>query len=333
MISLARVTERNKRSKVMKEYGGYLPLELNIGKEHYTGDNVIRFNCARSAMGYIVKNNTFSKIYVPVYICKSVYEALKRYSVEIVSYHIDSAFSPIVESIDRDAIIIITNYYGIYHNLRDYVKKYGNVIFDNTQAFFEPPIDGAYNIYSCRKFFGVCDGAYLIGKEKGVVDLQQYIPLYGSYLYRVYDTSTNDMYEESLRNEEQLENSEICIMSKFSEKMLSSINYDNVKQKRLENYQILHNQFKNINELECEYDVTTVPMVYPLMVQDSGLREYLVKSNIYVPQWWKWVLEENVGNDFEQLLSKYLIPLPIDQRYDEKDMWDIIKIVNKYGIR
>lgn len=35
------------------------------------------------------------------------------------------------------------------------------IILDNTQSFFQKPISGIDTIYSCRKYFGVPDGAYL----------------------------------------------------------------------------------------------------------------------------------------------------------------------------
>lgn len=36
-----------------------------------------------------------------------------------------------------------------------------NLIVDNVQVFYTPPIKGLDTIYTCRKFFGVPDGAYL----------------------------------------------------------------------------------------------------------------------------------------------------------------------------
>lgn len=40
-------------------------------------------------------------------------------------------------------------------------EKYSNLIVDNVQAFYTPPIKGLDTIYTCRKFFGVPDEAYL----------------------------------------------------------------------------------------------------------------------------------------------------------------------------
>ena len=59
--------------------------------------------------------------------------------------------------------IVVVNFYGVFFPINDYCWiPTRSLIIDNTQAFYEPPRKGAYNVYSCRKFFGVSDGAYLI---------------------------------------------------------------------------------------------------------------------------------------------------------------------------
>lgn len=44
--------------------------------------------------------------------------------------------------------------------------KYGNVIVDQAQAYFDKPISGVDTIYTCRKFLGVPDGAFLYSDAK-----------------------------------------------------------------------------------------------------------------------------------------------------------------------
>ncbi|HJV74821.1 MAG TPA: hypothetical protein VJ654_11410, partial [Noviherbaspirillum sp.] len=51
-----------------------------------------------------------------------------------------------------------------------------------------------------------------------------------------------------------------------------------------------------------------------------GLREYLIKKRIFVPTYWKDVLELVSPSDLETHLVQELIPLPCDQRYGEKEM-------------
>lgn len=68
-------------------------------------------------------------------------------------------------------------------------------------------------------------------------------------------------------------------------------------------------------------------MVYPLLVRNKKLRQYLIGHKVYVSQWWKAVLQDPAGNAFEKKLSEYLLPLPVDQRYTKEDMLDIYHLV------
>lgn len=65
------------------EYGGYLPLELNIGYEYFSPKydmKIRRYNSARSAivMAAIDFSGMGGYVYLPVYLCDSVFYALKR---------------------------------------------------------------------------------------------------------------------------------------------------------------------------------------------------------------------------------------------------------------
>lgn len=59
--------------------------------------------------------------------------------------------------------LYLVNYYGQLTDDRilEYKGIYGNIIVDHTHAFFQRPLPGVDTLYSCRKFLGVSDGAYL----------------------------------------------------------------------------------------------------------------------------------------------------------------------------
>ena len=158
-----------------KSYGGYLPLELNNNGEYYTENNIVRLNSARSAIVLAAQLEKKTILFIPIYLCESVKKYLERYNISIVYYNISETFLPIIseEQVKQiysgNALILLINYYGILPEkiLSDIVRKYRNVIIDNTQAFFNSPIKDAYCVYSCRKFIGVSDGAYLVGGSIG----------------------------------------------------------------------------------------------------------------------------------------------------------------------
>lgn len=315
----------------MKEYGGYIPLELNYGKEFYFEYNPMRFNCARSALLHVLKSGKFKKVYLPYYLCESVKVAVERLDIQTEYYNINILLQPEINSIEKEAIILITNYFGVLANKESYTDKYDNVIFDNTQAFFQTPIfkEGVYNIYSLRKFVGVCDGAYLIGAHIEHSEYDEYIPQYADYLTGAIVFGTNQCYAQELENEKQLEQSPVLGISKLSSRIAKSVDYVYVQDKRKQNYEILKTRLSKYNQMNFEWSGEGCPMVYPFLYHDKKMRKKLVDNKIYVPQWWKHVLDIEEANRYERELSEFLLPLPIDQRYSCSDMEDLARIVNR----
>lgn len=318
------------------EYGGYLYID-SLGEEYYgTDDGVVhKLNAARYAILDAFADSKCCKLWLPVYMCHSVIEEVERTNISYCFYNIDSDFLPLLKQIRNDECILIANYYGLLSDEKynEILCRYKNVIFDNTQAFFKKPIlkNGIYNIYSPRKFFGVADGAYLISNHEidnshrnvGVSYVES------GYLFEALEIGTNFAYKNYLKNEERISQEGPKSMSKLTAHLLSNIDYLKVKEIRQKNFKIMHNALGRYNKLEFDIFNDCVPMVYPLLCEIRGeeIREQLIKNRVYVPQWWKWVLDASESNDFEKLLSSGVMPLPIDQRYKENDMADLINIV------
>lgn len=323
----------------MNEYGGYFPLEIKkcIGGGYF--DKIVNrceLNSARNAIKLAIREMQCREIFLPYYMCPSVYKACEDEEIQIFSYHIDSKLRPIIsnfmssELADEKACFLITNYFGLIpqEEFLRYCSEYKNLIIDNTQSFFTEPITDAYNVYSCRKFFGVSDGAYLIGKNAATILLEPECSyLHSLYLLKSLDKGTNEAYPDYLESEEIISKSVPAGMSKLTQSILSAIGYKEVVQKRRKNFEMLHFLLGDKNEFSFYYKKDMVPMVYPFLVSNSELRSYLITNKIYIPQWWKKCLDIKECNETEQRLSKYLLPLPIDQRYTEDDMKVIAKII------
>lgn len=329
-------------SHVYNEMGGFLPLELNGGLELYSGRDVVALNAARYAIVLAMKISNFGKLFLPTYMCKSVFDALDRYAIPYCRYHINDSFEPVdVELNDNDCIMLV-NYFGIVerNQMIKMVERFHNVIIDNTQAFYMEPILDAYNVYSCRKFFGVSDGAYLIKgglgcsfKEKGIE-----LPLdrSGNRMTAVINSveyGTNTEYKNSLDAEESISNSDICLMSKLTHKLLQNVDYEAVKTVRVKNFSDLHNSLND--KISYSFEIPKrlpAPMIYPYLDEKGGLRKYLVTNRIYIPHWWGYLCEEYELSDFESKLVNGIVPLPIDQRYGKADMMYLSEMIHQYYI-
>ena len=121
-------------------------------------------------------------------------------------------------------------------------KTIENLIVDNSQAFFSMP-EKYPTFYSPRKFFGVPDGAYLYTEKLLDEDLERDTSYnYCSHLLKRFDLGSQRGYEDYKNVEESFSNRPLKIMSKLTESILSSINYEKVKSIRKQNFHHIHKQ-------------------------------------------------------------------------------------------
>lgn len=315
--------------KANKEMGGFLPIEICERDEYYKS-NVCKLNSARNAIILAMHDGNYKKLYLPVYMCPSVSDTLDKYEINYELYNIDNALLPnFSKELSKEECILIVNYFGIISTktMKRLVSYYKNVIIDNTQAFYSVPNYTVYNIYSCRKFFGVSDGAYLIKENINQYRLKQDVSSKRAhFLLESLEVGTNEVYSDFIRSEEDINDSEICAMSKLTEKILKGIDYQKINDIRLTNFRYLNNKLGNYNELKFG-KIEYAPMVYPLLIDGTDLREYLIKNHIYISQWWNACIKNKNSNFFERKLSNDLLPLPIDQRYSIQDMQHLVRIL------
>ena len=132
-----------------------------------------------------------------------------------------------------------------------------------------------------------------------------------------------------MKNEERIDASDILNMSELTRVLLSGIDYESIKSKRRENFRIACDLYRKINIIDPEIftDKNSTPMVYPLVIKDEGFVDKLREKKIYTGRWWKSVMNEVDESSFEAFMSRYMIPVPIDQRYTEKEITYVSKEV------
>lgn len=305
----------------MMEYGGYFELEKLGVKEYH--NSLLAFNYARTALRYLIKTQKIRKIFLPYYICDSVIDAVKKEKIDINFYHINKNFLPDISVVlNKNERLLLVNYFGLLSNeiIEQQIEKFKYVVVDNTHAFFCRLQKDIECIYSCRKFFGVPDGGYLSGvlsnSEIKLETDNSYERL--SFLVGRLEDNASKHYSEFRLAEDRAAEEDIKWMSKFTHRILSSIDYDAVKEKRKNNFLILHKYLNQFNLLKISIPFGLYG--YPLLLSNSKLiRENLLKKKIYIPTLWSNVLEGKADN-FEKNLAENLLLLPIDQRYDKKDM-------------
>ena len=116
-------------------------------------------------------------------------------------------------------------------------------------------------------------------------------------------------------------------MSQFTRRIMMSIDYEQVVARRRGNYRMLDEALHDKNGIKLPLAADAVPMVYPFLTGDDSLRQRLIDNKVFVATYWPNVLDccDEGCNDYQ--LTKHLLPLPIDQRYDEVDMKRIIELI------
>ncbi len=316
-----------------KEIGGYFELELSRGKEFHS--EAISLNSGKNCLEYILRARKFCKVYIPYYTCDIIVQPFERLGIDYQFYSIDYNFEISDEiNLNTNEALLYTNYYGLKDvYIKSLKKKYGiHLIIDNSQAFFAEPITGIDTFYTCRKFFGVPDGAYLYTETKLTIE----VPLSYSYentshLLKRIDLNASEGFQDYHDAENYLGNQPIMSMSNLTHRILSSINYVKIAEIRRQNFQYLHKKLKNYNCLELNIYEDAVPMVYPFLFFDIELREKLISNKIFVARYWPNVLKWTEKNSIEHQLTKCLQPLPIDQRYGKTEMDFIVKTIKEYA--
>lgn len=314
----------------MEAIGGYFSLELPLREEYHK--DAIRLNTGRNCLEYILRARGYKKVYVPYYTCEAVMEPINKSGIPYEFYHIDIHF----EIRDRftlkaDEAMLYTNYFGLKQRyVEQLAEKMGErLIVDNTQAFYAKPIQGIDTFYTCRKFFGVADGAYLYTDKLLDEDFEQDESYYRmAHLLKRIDLSAEEGFADFRKVDDGLDNQPIRRMSKLTKRIMQSIDYEVAAMKRRENYQMLHDVLGEENNLVLALDEEAVPMVYPFFSPTNGLREKLIENKVFVARYWPNVLDWTTKDDIEYLLAYQMQPLPIDQRYGKEDMKRIIDVIN-----
>lgn len=313
---------------MMREIGGYLEYEYNSGSCYHEG--AMSLNSGRNCLRYVIKEFNIKKIYIPRLVCDCIVEVCKEENVNIINYNLDNKMR-LVDFVQCDnSWVYIINYSGQMtdDDIKLLSKRYNNIIIDNSQAYFMKPCTEDIYIYTCRKYFGVPDGAYLyiMGNNNELRRDESYERF--KHLLGRFERKASDFYENYKKNEELISTLPIRSMSLLTENILRGIDYKRISSVREKNFSYLNSRLKNINRLVVASN--NGPYMYPLMVGNGDyLRKELQKKSIYIPQLWPNVLKNENEDSIEYKFARDIVYIPVDQRYTISDMEYIVNCIYK----
>lgn len=301
------------------EIGGYFGLESFSGTEYH--ENLIAVNTGRNALAYVLKARKIKKLYIPTFLCDCVERLCMREGCAYEKYSVGTDFMPrLSENPGAEEWVYVVNYYG---QVSDEVilamqKRWGRIIVDHVQDFFRKPLPGIDTIYSCRKFFGVADGAYLSTDATLETEPDKSRHRMEHVLGR-FETSASQYFSIFQKNDEALYDLPLRQMSRLTRNLLRAIDYEVVRRKRTENFSVLEEKLGSYNKLK----IAKIPgaYCYPFLCDNGAeIRKRLVQQKIYIPTLWPNVTDDPAATELEKFMAQNILPLPCDQRYGTEDM-------------
>ena len=314
--------------------GGYFELaKLNPVQNSCRHEGSLALSTGRGCISLILKVTEVKRCHVPAYCCQAFFEPFKDAGVELIYYNINSDFAPmnLPDRLADDELIFYVDYFGINRKIAgDLVARFGQQLaLDNSHAFFEPHNVDCWTFTSARKQFGIADGAYLTGPvPKYLEPTETFDTDYTAQLLRSAGEIKTGF--EAFRAYEAKLDSEIYWMSQTSRLLMQHVDTSTCGEQRQQNFDFLHQHLPATNQLKLPDRAGEIPFCYPYIPENPTTHTQLHERGIFVPVLWQDALvEPDKLNVFETSLCKSMLPLPIDQRYGEKEMVRILEVLNE----
>lgn len=321
-----------KNEAVEPAIGGYFELELPLARSPFFYPGAIGFQSARAAFLALLRAGKPRRVWLPYYICGTMAASIAQTSSEVAYYKIDENLH-LAEDVrlKKGEWLLYVDYFGIRRSYaRSLLDRFDpeSLIIDSSQALFSRPYDCLATIYSPRKFLGVPDGGLIVSSVP--IDTPQLVDK-GSFeraisLLKRMAFSPEEGYAEHQQAEMTLFDQQPMRMSCLTCKILSTVDSDAIHRTRNANFLYLHERLGQYNALSIDPAELNGPLCYPLLTENIGLREALIKRRVFVATYWQDVLKLVDDASIEKRLVQGIIPLPCDQRYGEMEMARIAEI-------
>lgn len=285
----------------------------------------------RQALACILRQERPEALYLPYYICDSVYEAARFAEIPVKWYPITQDFTPELSEIKSREMILVVDYFGLIPEqyLQSLTNKFGDrLILDLTHNWFATPPKSIWAFSSTRKFFGVPDGSKIwIPTGKAFpLSATHNKPEYRHLLERIQG-NPGEAYALYSASEASI-SCELQLQSHLTTAILKAVDYDSIQIRRKENFRLLSTALQPYNQLIIPSEFESTPFQYPFLPKAPLEHKALHQAGIFAPRLWAEVLTRNPeGYAFEKHLASNLLPLPVDQRYNQEDMHHMLEVL------
>jgi hypothetical protein len=294
--------------------------------------HLLDFETGTDSLAFIIldifKKNGNIPVFFPNHYCGDTIERLKL-KVQDLKIHF---YSEITELHFSTPLIIIWNHFNKYLTVPERIIQQKNSIW--VEDFVHAPFDinktkGQYAFNSLRKFcnmeLSLAYGNFSITKETDETSNYYSQKKIAEAEKANWQSSPNNILEESFLEhfklaEKELHNENIQSANTIETEKLNYYQFEKILDIRRSNYAYLKKELASIETIqiiEGEY------MFLMIQIQNrDALRKELFDNAIFPPIHWL-----DSRNDE---LSKTLLSLPIDQRYNENNLKRIVTVIKSF---
>ena len=332
--------------------GGEYPIAvtdiLNAGSRKKEKSDVYKYASGRAALYQILKylksEKGVSRVFLPDYLCSSVLVPVKTLELDFEFYPIDEALELEEEAFTTlykaNSSVLLINYYGLKDLSKQVsfirgVDKGAIIIEDDVQAYYEfkKPLGNIdFKYTSLRKTFAIPDGGLV--KTEHPLSIIDKPNTFGQY--KAASSLMKAMREGNFDDSVYLDISKIggskiddeldCSMSLVSERLYACLDEEEVKARRQKNAKYLTEKMseKGIPTL-LPVSEDKVPLFVPILLENRDeVRKQMFQHEIFSPVHWPLVgMKVQKGAE----MTAHELSLVVDQRYELKDMDEIIKLL------
>lgn len=278
----------------------------------------------RQALACILQQEKPSILHLPYYLCDSVADAAHYTGTAIRWYALNQDFTPQVPELKHGEMLLLVNYFGLLNNkyIQDLADQYrDSLILDLTHHWFASPPENIWAFASTRKFFGVPDGSRIwIPKGKTLPLSAPYNQPEYRHLVERHQGNPDTAYALYSASEANI-SCTLQLQSPLTTAILNGLNFETIQISRKENFRLLASALHPYNQLTIPQELDSIPFHYPFLPKARLEHQALHRAGIFAPRLWAEVLTRNPeAYPFEKKLARNLLPLPIDQRYHQQDM-------------
>ena len=313
---------------------------VDDGTYHYASGRAALYQILK----YLKDYRRISMVLLPDYLCDTILVPIRKLELSYDFFPLNSKLE--LDSVSfckvykKNAAVLLINYFGL-QDLSEQVSFIRNIdkdaiiIEDDVQTYYEfkkPLGDVDFKYTSLRKTFAIPDG--------GLVKTNHPLPVidkpntFGQY--KAAAALMKFMKDGNFDDSVFLDISKIggriiddeldCGMSLISERLYASIDEKGVKDRRQTNARYLVERLSEKGiQLLLPVAEDKVPLFVPIILDNrDAVRKTMFQQEIFCPVHWPL---DGMPVKKGKEMAEHELSLIVDQRYDEKDLEEIIKML------